>query len=114
MRTNSIMAQLIVADLEPSISFYTATFGRDPDARPMDGLAEWEFVGAGAIQVFEEPPRAGKSGVTISVSSLDEQLAVLDAAHISHGAPMDATYVRLCTLADPDGNRIVFTEPLRN
>ena len=106
------MAQLIVSDLEASIGFYSAIFGREPDVRPMDSLVEWEFTGAGAIQVFEEPPRAGKSGVTISVSSLDEQLAVLEAAHISHDSPMVATYVRLCTVADPDGNRIVFTEPL--
>jgi len=56
--------------------------------------------------------RAGKSGVAISVSSIDEQLEVLNAAHIAHDSPTDATYVRLCTLADSDGNRIVFTEQL--
>ena len=50
--------------------------------------------------------------MTIGVDSLHEQLAVLDAAGVPRDAPMDATFVPLVTLSDPDDNRIVFTEPL--
>ena len=113
MAINAVMAQLIVSDLETSIRFDEAMFGRGPDARPMKGLAEWHFAGAGAVQVFQEPERAGKSGVTINVDDLGAQIAALDAAGIAHDPPVDATYVRLSTLSDPDQNRIVFTESLR-
>src|SRR5688500_15277799 len=110
MAINTVMAQLIVSDLEASMRFYEAVFGREPDAKPMEGLAEWHFAGAGAVQVFREPERAGKSGVTINVTDLDAQIAALDAAGVEHDPPVDATYVRLITLADPDRNRIVFTQ----
>jgi len=112
MRVIAVMAQLIVSDLATSVRFYGSVFGREPDARPMYGLAEWHFAGAGAIQVFEEAARAGKSGVTVGVDNVDQQIAALEAAGIDHDPPIAATYVRLTTLSDPDGNRIVFTEPL--
>ncbi len=76
----------------------------------MDGLAEWHFTNAGAVQVFQEAERAGSSGVTIGVSSLDAIITALDAAAIDHGDPVEATYVRLVQLSDPDNNRIVFTQ----
>jgi len=41
MNVTTVMAQLIVSDLERSVAFYSALFGRGPDANPMDKLYEW-------------------------------------------------------------------------
>jgi len=105
----TVMCQLIVSDRQRSLDFYSALFGRAPDANPMDRLYEWHFDGAGAVQVYEEPERAGASGATIAVADLDARVADLQAAGIAHEPLVEATYVRVVQLADPDGNRIVFT-----
>ena len=109
MNISTVMAQLIVSDLDRSVDFYTRLFGRAPDANPMDKLYEWHFAGAGAIQVYEEPDRAGRSGATLHVADLDAAVVDLDAAGIAHEPLVEANYVRVVQLADPDQNRIVLT-----
>ena len=94
MDVEVVMAQLIVTDHARSVDFYTALFGRRPDSRPMDKLAEWYMSGAGAVQVFEEAERAGRSGVTLQVSDLDGEVAVLDRIGVAHEPITEATYVR--------------------
>lgn len=109
MNVSTVMAQLIVTDLVQAEHFYTAVFGRGPDASPMDGLREWHFADAGSIQVYEEPERAGCSGATFHVDDLDATVAALDWAGVAHQPMVDATSVRLVQLSDPDHNRIVIT-----
>jgi len=111
MIVTTVMAQLIVSDLDVAAEFYSTLFDRGPDATPMDKLLEWHFEGSGAIQVYEEPERAGKSGVTINVSDLDAEVAALDWSGIDHDPIMDATFVRIVQLQDPDHNRIVLAGP---
>ncbi len=110
MTIDTVLAQIIVADLEEAVPFYRALFGREPDLRPMDGLAEWHLDAGGGVQVYEEPERSGRSGVTIGVDDLDQQIAILDASDLVHERPIEATSVTLVSLDDPDGNRIVFTQ----
>jgi predicted enzyme related to lactoylglutathione lyase len=105
---STVMAQIIVSDLGRSVEFYSRLFGRGPDANPMDKLQEWHF-GSGAIQVYEEPERAGRSGATLHVTDLEGAVAALDAAGVAHEPIVDATYVRVVQLTDPDANRIVLT-----
>lgn len=107
MDVTEVMAQIIVTDLERSGAFYEALFGRPADAKPMPKLQEWHVDGAGAIQVYEEFGRAGRSGVTLHVADLDAAAAELDAAGIEHDPIAEADYVRIVILADPDGNRVV-------
>lgn len=107
MDVTEVMAQLIVADLDEATAFYSSLFGRPPDANPMAKLHEWHVDGAGGIQVYEEPERAGKSGATIAVGDLEAAVAALDAAGIDHDPIAEADYVRIVVLADLDGNRIV-------
>lgn len=107
MDVTEVMAQIIVTDLERSTAFYEALFGRPPDANPMAQLHEWHFAAAGAVQVFQEPDRAGRSGATLHVADLDAAAVGLDAAGIDHDPIAEADYVRIVVLADPDGNRIV-------
>ena len=109
MEITTVMAQLIVTDLDRSVAFYSTLFGRAPDANPMDKLFEWHFDGAGAIQVYEEPGRAGGSGATLHVGDLDAAVTELDSAGIAHEPLVEANYVRVVQLADPDQNRIVLT-----
>lgn len=107
MNVETVMAQLIVADLTRSAGFYRKLFGRDPDVSPMAKLQEWHLGAGRAVQVYEEPERAGRSGVTLAVADLDAEVAALDAAGIEHEPLVDATYVRVVQLTDPDQNRIV-------
>jgi predicted enzyme related to lactoylglutathione lyase len=97
------LASMTVSDLDRAEAWYTALFGRGPDARPMTGLLEWH-TGAGAgVQVWLEPGRAGGSGATLATDDLD---AVAGAVH---DGPTAATSSRILQLADPDGNRVVLT-----
>jgi predicted enzyme related to lactoylglutathione lyase len=109
MHVSTVMAQLIVSDLDRSVAFYTKLFGRVPDANPMEKLQEWHFDDAGAIQVYEEPGRAGGSGATLHVDDLDAVVVALDGAGIEHEPVADATFVRIVQLSDPDLNRIVLS-----
>jgi predicted enzyme related to lactoylglutathione lyase len=109
MQVRTVMAQLIVTDIDAAVDFYRALFGRDPDAAPMLGLKEWHFDDAGAVQVYAEPERAGCSGATIHLDDLDDAVAALDRAGLAHEPITDATYVRIVMLADPDGNRLVLS-----
>ncbi len=109
MDVTIVMSQLIVTDLERSVEFYSRLFGRAPDAGPMEGLREWHFDHAGAVQVFEEPDRAGKSGATLHVADLDQAVVDLDELGIAHAPLVEATFVRVVQLDDPDRNRIVLT-----
>jgi predicted enzyme related to lactoylglutathione lyase len=109
VRVTTVMSQMIVSDLDRSVAFYSRLFGRAPDQEPMDRLREWHFAGAGAIQVYEEAERAGRSGATLHVADLDAELASLDEASIDHEPIVDATFVRVVQLTDPDGNRVVLT-----
>lgn len=109
MNVSNVMAQLIVSDESRAVGFYSSLFGRAPDATPMNKLFEWHFEGSGAIQVYEEPERAGRSGATINVSDLDAEVRSLDAAGIDHEPLVEATHVRVVQLVDPDENRIVLT-----
>ena len=48
-----------------------------------------------------------------AVDDVTDTAARLTAAGIDHGGPQDATTVRILPVTDADGNRIVFTSPLR-
>ena len=108
----SLYASMTVSDLTRSEEWYTAVFGGGPDARPMDGLLEWHFGDTTGFQVFEEPERSGASTMVVGVISLDEVVARLDDADITHDAKAAATFVAILPVTDPDGNRVVFTEDL--
>ena len=47
--------------------------------------------------------------MTINVADLEATVADLDSAGIAHKPIIEANYVRIVRLADPDQNRIVFT-----
>ncbi|WP_203989389.1 hypothetical protein [Sphaerisporangium rufum] len=63
-----LLAQMTIADLEPAIKWYATLFGRDPDARPMDGLAEWHLAPTFGFQVWADAERAGRSTMVVDES----------------------------------------------
>lgn len=60
-------------------------------------------------QVWAEPQRAGYSTAVIGESDLDVLADRLSAAGIDHGGPQSGGGQRILQIADPDGNRIVFS-----
>jgi predicted enzyme related to lactoylglutathione lyase len=112
MSVTRLLAQMTVGDLDRAVDWYSRLFGRGPDERPMDGLVEWHLTDSFGIQVWSEPGRAGASTMILDESELDARLAQLDEAGIAYDGPQDVTASRIVQLSDPDGNRIVFSEPL--
>ncbi len=112
MTITRLLAQMTVADAGTAEAFYTALFGRGPDARPMSGLLEWHLADSFGVQVWAEPGRAGRSCMVLDESDLSALASALDRAGIEHEQPQNASTVRIVQLQDPDGNRIVFSGPL--
>ena len=104
---NSVLAQSTVSDLGAAEQWYTALWGRGPDARPMPGLLEWHVDPAAGLQVWSEPDRAGRSSVVIGTDVLEGVAARLAASGIDHGGPQQGGGRRILQLADPAGNRVV-------
>lgn len=113
MTITALLAQMTVSDLAAAERWYRRLFGTGPDARPMDGLLEWHLAPTFGVQVFAEPDRAGHSSMVLTVDDVTAESERLTAAGIAHDGPQDATTVRILPLTDADGNRIVFTSPLR-
>lgn len=111
MAIQRILAQMTVAELDIAEPWYTALFGREPDARPMAGLLEWHLDERFGVQVWVEPGRSGNSSMVLDESDLDARAAELDRVGISNDGPVAATTTRILPVSDPDGNRIVFTGP---
>ncbi|WP_111764978.1 VOC family protein [Nakamurella deserti] len=113
MTITRLLAQMTVSDLPAAERWYGRLFGTGPDARPMDGLLEWHLSPAFGVQVYVEPDRAGRSSMVLGVDDVTAEAGRLTAAAIDHDGAQDATTVRILPLTDADGNRIVFTSPLR-
>lgn len=110
MTVHRVLAQSTVGDLATAEPWYSALFGRGPDARPMPGLLEWHLGDGFGVQVWAEPGRAGRSSMVLGEGDLDALAARLTAAGFDHPGPQPASSSRILPLEDPDGNRVVFTD----
>lgn len=104
-----VLAQCTVTDLDRAEEWYRQVFERPADARPMPGLLEWHLGDAFGVQVWEESDRAGRSCVVLKETDIDHTATRLTAAGIEHDGPQPGGGARILLLADPDGNRVVFT-----
>ena len=109
MPINNVLAGVAVRNLDAAQRWYEQLLSA-PGARPMNEVAEWKLAGGGALQVFEDADRAGKSSITLAVSDLDAQIAALETAQIPIGKRSASDAVKTAIIEDPDGNRIVFAE----
>lgn len=113
MALTAIFAQLSCSRLEESIGWFTRLFGRDPDARPMAGLAEWHEGKSAGFQLFEATDHAGHGTLTLIVSDIAGDRARLAEAGLEPGPVEAADYTSICRMHDPDGNLVVLAQPTR-
>ena len=97
-------------DIIPSMAWYAALFGRQPDANPMDGLAEWHHGDGAGFQLFQDTIEDGHGTMTLIVSGIEAERKRLHGLGL-HPPEIEAGPPRLLHLRDPDGNRVVLAEP---
>jgi len=107
MEVKTVLAGVAVADLESTCGWYERLLGRAPDERPMDGLAQWHISETALFQVLEEPERAGKSIVGLTVADLPREVAVLRDRGLTPETDDGASDTVLFEIfIDPVGNKI--------
>jgi hypothetical protein len=100
MSIDQLVAVVPVSDMNTAMPWYELLVGRPPDNHPMETLVEWRITDTGWIQVFHDPER---------------QVAEVTGRGLSLGDIQPANKgVRLCTVIDPDGNRITFIGGFRD
>jgi predicted enzyme related to lactoylglutathione lyase len=111
MSVTKILSVVPVADFDASIAWYERLLGRQADARPMPGLADWHLTDTGWVQVYRDRERAGKTLLNFAVDDLDAHSAELADRGITLGEiSTTAKNARLASATDPDGNAITFIE----
>ena len=108
MTVQHLLAVVAVNDFDRSHRWYQQLIGTPATNVPMpDSLAEWRITDTGWLQVFRDPDHAGHSMANLAVDDLDDHVARLRTREIETGEVLEANKgVRLCTVDDPDGNRI--------
>jgi hypothetical protein len=92
------------------MAWYAKLLGREPDTRPMNGLAEWQFETGGWLQVFEDKKRAGHSSVTLVETDVVHRIAELKSKGIALFSETLSESIKLAIVKDPDGNQVVFAQ----
>lgn len=110
MSIRNVLAGVAAKNLEVSVAWYTRLLGRGPDARPMAGLAEWEFEGGGFLQLFTDLARAGSSSVTFVEDDLEARRGRLGEEGVPIVSEADNEFVKTTIVRDPDGNQVVLAE----
>jgi predicted enzyme related to lactoylglutathione lyase len=102
-----LFASVPLTDLQAALGWYEALFGRSADIVSNKYEVMWCVAGNGWLYVIEDPERAGRTVVTISVSDLDQFVADVASRGISAG-PIEAVgdAGRKANVADADGNVI--------
>ncbi|MES2253443.1 MAG: VOC family protein [Pseudomonadota bacterium] len=108
MAIETIFAHVSCSNLEVSIAWYAKLFGRAPDRRPMDGLAEWHFTDSAEVQLFESQNNAGHSTLTLGVLPMAPECKRLADAGLKVGEIEEAKDFYIMRMRDPDGNLVVF------
>jgi predicted enzyme related to lactoylglutathione lyase len=111
MSIHNALAGVAVRDLDSAQPWYERVLG-SAGHRPMKEVAEWQFARGGALQVFQDPARAGKSSVTLVVPDLDEQLAELRRSGVEIVKTTSTAAVKTAIVHDPDDNQIVLAQAL--
>lgn len=114
MTITNALAGIAVDDLTVTLPWYEQVFGRAPDARPMVDIAEWKFPTGGWVHIATDADRAGASSITLIVDDLAAHVARLEALTIVPVSKRIGDYVKTAIFRDPDGNQLIFTQPLKN
>ena len=107
MDVAAVFAGVAVADFESTLPWYERLLGRPADERPMDGLAQWHISETALFQVLQEPERAGKSIVGLSVADLGREVAALrDRGLTPEVEEQTSEKVLFEIFIDPEGNKV--------
>ncbi len=109
MAIMNALASVAVKDLKSVVKWYERLFGK-PASRPMPEVAEWSFERGGWLQVYELPERAGCGSFTLAISSIGEQVVLLEKLDITIGERTSSERVKTLMITDPEGNHIAFAE----
>jgi len=99
MSITNALAGVAVKDLRSTAQWYEKSFGRPADSLPMSELAEWKFEEGGWLKGYQSQERAGTGSVTLAVSDLQQQIAMLKKSGINTGAPTASLSRRLLTVS---------------
>lgn len=113
MELTAIYAHLSCHDLARSAIWFAALFGREPDARPMQGLVEWHNGQHAGFQLFQDGGHAGQGTLTLIVPDIQSEHRRLVANALEPGEIESADYTTIMRLHDPDGNLVVLAQPRR-
>jgi predicted enzyme related to lactoylglutathione lyase len=111
MTLTNALAGIAVDDVGEALFFYEVLFGRPPDARPMNDVAEWKLPGGGWVQIVADADRAGASLVTLVVDDLAEDLGRLSLHGLSPVAKSMGDFFKTAKFRDGDGNQIILSQP---
>jgi catechol 2,3-dioxygenase-like lactoylglutathione lyase family enzyme len=102
-----LFAGIPVADLPTSVAWYERFFGREPDMRPNDTEACWQWADGRWVYVIVDADRAGGGLVTLMADNLDGVVADLADRGLVVGPLEDmAPGTRKTVIRDPDGNEL--------
>jgi catechol 2,3-dioxygenase-like lactoylglutathione lyase family enzyme len=104
----NVLTEVLVTDHDAAIEWYTALFGRPPDRRPMDGLAEWQLTPTGGLQVFERAEGAGSCFATLVVQTVAPVTEHLATIGIDSDMQTVSSGFAIASVHDPDGNTLIF------
>ena len=109
----NVLAGVPVRDMTTAIDWFTRLLGRGPDARPMPGLADWDFANQQTLQLVLDTERAGGGVLTLHVPDIAaaRDLLARQDIHLRFD-DTSSDKVTFGQLTDPDGNSITLIEPL--
>ena len=111
MRTELLFAGLAVADFPRALEWCARFSDPEPDVVPHAREVMWQVAGTGWVYVVEDPERAGRGLVALSVPDLDDAVTDLGTRGIRCG-PIGAggDGARKAVATDPAGNTIPLIE----
>lgn len=112
MTIKNALASVPVKDLSSAVQWYERLLGRPPDSRQESEVVEWKFERGGWLQVYQNAERAGSGSFSLVVSSLDEQVSILEKCGLDAGRQMISEKVKVVMIKDPDDNSIAFAEAI--
>lgn len=110
---NDIAAAVATDRFDESLAWYTRLFGREPDLRPVEGVAEWQVTATAWLQLVTDADRAGRSAVRFGVDDLAQTTRALAGLGVDVPEPqVIADLVAVVDVSDPDGNEASFVQEL--
>ncbi len=112
MPVTRVLAGVAVEDVEAAEDWWGRLFGRPPDDRPAQGIAEWRLSADGVVQLVAARERAGASLLTLEVEDLEAELCALRDRGIDCGDVEDDAdvLVLMATVADPEGSVVTLVQ----